>query len=396
VVEKVVADLAANLAHWRKTRGFTQEELAQRANVSVSTIRKIEQGQLNPRMETVRKIAEALRIHTTKLIGAGRSGEPTWTVRPEVWEATAHALAGTYDEPDEPPTLDSVAAVHDSLKPLLADNRYAEMARILPGLIRDVDQLNGAARELRSRVYGIAGYALIQTRRFDLGEAALQVAIDSAVNPQDAANAVDTLIWSYLRQGKLNEASTLAVRWADDIEPRLSRAGVRELAVWGRLLLRVSESALRDNRPGEAEDALNLANAVATYLGREIPPDPATTRTYGPWTVAMIRAETAVLQDKPDTALSIARTIPRNDLLYPRAASRRRHDLDMVHALAMLGRAEEAAARMWTIAEEAGEWLENQQWAHDALARITATRRTYTPPMRWLSERLNAGRASLN
>lgn len=49
--------------------GLTQKELGKRMGVDASTIRKYESGRLNPKLETVQKIAQALHIDISVLYG---------------------------------------------------------------------------------------------------------------------------------------------------------------------------------------------------------------------------------------------------------------------------------------------------------------------------------------
>ncbi|WP_433682232.1 helix-turn-helix domain-containing protein [Nocardia sp. CA-119907] len=57
-----MADLGERLQSVRKRRGLTQRELAQASNVSVSLVRKIEQGERDDtRIETLRRMAAAMR-----------------------------------------------------------------------------------------------------------------------------------------------------------------------------------------------------------------------------------------------------------------------------------------------------------------------------------------------
>jgi len=57
------------LAKLRKEKGFTQEGLARKANISYHTIIKIESGRIkNPRVGTLLKLAEALEVSTDKLL----------------------------------------------------------------------------------------------------------------------------------------------------------------------------------------------------------------------------------------------------------------------------------------------------------------------------------------
>ncbi|MEE1938170.1 hypothetical protein V1L54_01845 [Streptomyces sp. TRM 70361] len=109
----------------------------------------------------------------------------------------------------------------------------------------------------------MTGWLLTQTRRYEVASEALERSLDDSSDRLQAAATVNTVCWLLLRQGQLAEARELAARWADDTEPRISRATPSELSVWGWMLLRMSAAAVRDNRPGEAEDALRLARAAA-------------------------------------------------------------------------------------------------------------------------------------
>ncbi len=52
----------------RVKKGFTQEELALRAEINKNTIWKIETGQVSPNLKTLEKIANALEIEFQKLM----------------------------------------------------------------------------------------------------------------------------------------------------------------------------------------------------------------------------------------------------------------------------------------------------------------------------------------
>ncbi|MEU7942429.1 helix-turn-helix domain-containing protein [Microbispora bryophytorum] len=383
-------DLASNLRGWRKRRGLTQPELARASGVSASYISKIETGQhVDVRIETVRKLAVVLRVQTTTLMGKRGDAEAapmSGAVLPaEVWEPTRRALVGQYGQPDEEPTVAGVTAALDGMKPSLAANRYGDVAQVLPALIRDAEALNGAGRGVLSQVLNTAGWTLTQTRQFTLAEPTLRQALDMADDRLDAAAAVNTLVWLYLRQGKLDHARVLATQWADDIEPRMSRATVRELTMWGRLLLGITNAAVRDNRPGEAEDTLRLAASAATAIGREVESDSSTTRTFGPVTVAMIRAESATIQDRPDETLRIAARIPSSGVLHAISASRNRHRLDVAAALVSTRRVPEAVTVMAELAAHSPQWLAQQRYARDTLTRVLRRRRTLTMEMRNLA-----------
>jgi len=63
------AYIGRNLKAARVRRLLTQEELAEKAGVSPSTIVNIERDQTVPHFRTIRKLAEALDVNPTSLLG---------------------------------------------------------------------------------------------------------------------------------------------------------------------------------------------------------------------------------------------------------------------------------------------------------------------------------------
>lgn len=57
-----------HLRGWRKWRGYTQAELAQRAGIAVATVSKLENCRRTAKYVTVRKLAEALSITPERLL----------------------------------------------------------------------------------------------------------------------------------------------------------------------------------------------------------------------------------------------------------------------------------------------------------------------------------------
>lgn len=54
--------IGAKIRELRKARGLTQKELGEKAGIAEPTIRRYELGKLNPKFETVQKIAKALSV----------------------------------------------------------------------------------------------------------------------------------------------------------------------------------------------------------------------------------------------------------------------------------------------------------------------------------------------
>ncbi|MGN0708123.1 MAG: helix-turn-helix domain-containing protein [Faecalibacterium sp.] len=73
----------------RKERGLTQKELGERSGIAEPTIRRYELGKLNPKIETLMKIASALGVTVWEL-GAVDS--------PQYRQAAIHNLAQMYED----------------------------------------------------------------------------------------------------------------------------------------------------------------------------------------------------------------------------------------------------------------------------------------------------------
>jgi hypothetical protein len=187
--------------------------------------------------------------------------------------------------------------------------------------------------------------------------------------------AVGVMAWCLLRQGRLSEAGDLAVEWADRAEPRFSRATDGELAAYGKVLLYVNNAMIRDNRPGEADDALSLARAAAAKIRRDVPANASTTMTFGPAQVQIIGAENAALAGRPDRVLVLAERIPGMGLARVEPVQRLRHRLDVASAHAMRRQYGDVVEVMTALRAEAPEWLAQQRYARDILEGIIRRRR---------------------
>lgn len=61
--------LGANIKKFRKARGYTQIELANRANISRSYLADVERDRYNPSVDTLTNLAKALGINPSILLG---------------------------------------------------------------------------------------------------------------------------------------------------------------------------------------------------------------------------------------------------------------------------------------------------------------------------------------
>jgi len=63
---------------WRGVRGLSQRALAERAGVGYVLVARLELGQTDPRLSTLRRLAEALNVTVGELV----DGEPGTGKRP--------------------------------------------------------------------------------------------------------------------------------------------------------------------------------------------------------------------------------------------------------------------------------------------------------------------------
>jgi transcriptional regulator with XRE-family HTH domain len=375
----------------RKRRGLTQNELARAAGVSESLVKKLEQGEINDtRLETAHKIAAALGVPTSTLMPQGDAPVPAPESR-VAWQPVRRALEGAPD-PELPgePTLEGVRSTFRGVLPLLLGSRFAELGAVLPALLRDSDALVAgsvnatlaSARVLRAQIRQVAGALMLHTWQFETADQAFDLAMSDADDPLIAMSVVEERCWGLIRQGKLAETWELAFRWVDDHEPRMS-AGRNELAAWGRLLIRASAAAVRDNQPGQARDALRLARMAAAGTDRDFTVPYAPWHVFGPVTVQVAAAENAAIQDNPQATLDIAGRLAKTRLPVRRYAPS--HRLDVAQAHVTLRQYPEAVSVLVQLRQERPEWLPRQRHASDILGRVIQRRRTLTPEMRDLA-----------
>lgn len=367
----------------RKRRGMSQRDLAAVTGLSLSTVKKAEQGALDLRLETARKIAVALDVPTMDIVDP-KAPEEQESTGAGIWAATRDALLlpqGTASA--EAATEQGTASALLAAVKLYHANEYGRLARVLPLLIRDA---RNTSPLLRSRVMQLAGSVMTQTRQRDAARVALEQSVSDAEatgSETDAASAVVTMCWLMLTEGRFGDVRALATRWADRAEPRLSTATVPEISAWGWLLLRGSAAAIRDNRPDEAADMMTLAEAAAVIVRTDRKDFRSYWTTFGPATVAMKRTENAIVEGHPDTALRLAARVPGQ--LSPTSDNRNRHLLDVAAAHSELRHYDDATTVLNRLDAESGPWLAEQRMARDILGRIVARRRTLTPDMRHLA-----------
>lgn len=369
-------DVGVRVREARKRIGLTQQDLARSSAVSVSLIRKLEQGEYGRvRLETVRKLAVVLGVATSALMSEPDAPEPEAGDGAR-WEPVRRALEGAYGEqPSGEPTADGVRSALGEVVPLLLDTRIAELGAVMPRLLRDADALvlacpasaRLAVKSLRSQVRQVAGALMLHAWQFDAAERAFDMAMGDACDPLTAMSVVEERCWGLIRQGRLAETRELAFWWADLAEPKMSAAGREQWAAWGRLPMRGAAAAVRDNRPDEARDALRLVRMAGACARSDFALSYSPWHVFGPVTASVTAAENAAVSGQPRVTLAIATQLDAGSMRRVHRFSPS-HRLDVAHAHASLRQCPEAISVLQELRRARPQWLAQQRYARDILS----------------------------
>lgn len=392
--EASASGIGERVARIRARRGLTQEDLAERCGVNVSTIRKLEQGgRATCALDTLNRLARGLSVTTSDLFRP----IPRFDARPPDERERADLLAirqalfplrglpglVTSDGVDAP----SLAGARASLRAaavLLHRDRYVDAMAVLPSLITEARaaaeqsdvQQRRAAFDLLAESYQLGASLLTHLRHEDLASHALDLSMNAAEcsgNRLVAANAVVTQGWVLIRQGRFAEAERISVATADAIEPRLRDANRFELSTWGWLLLRASAAAARDARATESDDLLRFARAAAQAAGEDQHDQGRYWPAFGPVTVAMKAVENAMVGGRPGEALALAAAVPLQG--RPTSNNRNRFLLDQAHALVWQRQHAASLEILLDIRAQAPEWLKRQHYARRIMALVLRGRK---------------------
>lgn len=386
----------------REFRDVTQEALAERAGCSVDTIRKLEQGQRqSTSISTLRALARALDVELERLLG-----QPTVTssapadggllaLRDAIQDIDT--LPGVLsDEPaDEPPAADAWMDSVTAAEALYWEGGYSELSGMLPLLLRDGRMVvRDAANAVAERVWGrlALAYQLAASLAAQAGHTswAYQAveqqlhAAERASDPLMSGMAVSTLSWVLLRQGRWEQAQSVAERKADSLEPSMRRATPEHLAVYGNLLISAATPAARRDRHDEAAELLNLAETAATRSGP--------VRAYGSaFSVTDVRTQgvnvaLAGEQNRPGDALVLAARVDLGAINRPvHLAS---HRVDVAHAQYATGDGAGALATLLEVEQLQPEWIRYQTLAAATVREMLEAERRKNSPLRGLASRL--------
>ena len=273
--DQQMSPVGLRIAELRKIHGFTQQALANRANVSYSLLRKVEGGERSASPSFIAAITRALGVSiidlTEQPYGA-RDASPTSE------QAGVPALRQAMAEGDHP-DLDTSLRNLDDLRAALADitaarckDKYAQVVRSLPDLLRHLhatvntcpSDVRHDAHELLSAAYYHASAALRVLGHLDLSHLADERARTAAARGDDPLRAA-VAEWNHSQIQMLDGAYPAARHSIDRAAALVSLAPLTPAvpAIRGALHLRAAQIAARATNSDLAAEHLVIARSLA-------------------------------------------------------------------------------------------------------------------------------------
>ncbi|OUC83322.1 helix-turn-helix domain-containing protein [Streptosporangium minutum] len=302
--------LGGRIAAIRGARRMKQDDLAQAANVSLSMLRKIEQGARVPSDHVLDAIAVALGVDPARLLG--KSGRLDGRVHDAI--PVLRKVIATYDVPDEGPVRPMPAlraSVAGAVQKRLSA-QYIRLAQTLPGLLGELIRgVHTATNPDDTAALLVATYRAADAVAYKYGYLDLSARLIELMR-QTSATAEDPLLsasTAYVRTEVFFAAHTYhaglrAIESAIDCLPE--KAGRLRLGVLGSLHMRAAVIAARAANADAAMSHLSEARR----LGDLVPEDIYYGTAFGPSSVRV--HEVSVALGLGDRHLQLALALGEN------------------------------------------------------------------------------------
>jgi transcriptional regulator with XRE-family HTH domain len=381
--------IGENLRRLRKERGLTQEALAERAGVSVSTVARLERGRRRgERTSTLMTLANALDAELSDLtgrrerLGTDRDGGSVLAIRDVILSPSL--LPGWEEDGDEEPTpLPHLRADVDRAWSRYWAGNFGPVVAALPDLIRQArltsETTDRQGGDLLAQAYQLAAALLVHFGKTDLAAVSAERALRVAADGDDVLQWLtlhSTYAWILLNQARLSEAEAVAANVAARNEPSFS-APAEHIAVWGKLQISALWPAIAAGR--DVSDYVTAAAAGAERIGRPIE---AYQATFGPSWVATHAVHAYVVRKDPGVALKAAAKVDRSQLRNITLGS---HLLDLAQAHADARQFRAAEARLEEARRVSAVWFRHEVAARELVADIREQQTRITPGIRQLA-----------
>ncbi|MFJ2648859.1 helix-turn-helix domain-containing protein [Streptomyces sp. NPDC087420] len=365
--------LGEKLRRLRKLGGLTQEELAERAGVSVDVIRQLEQKRKgSARLPTLHALSKGLGVELTSLLGDPPGVPSNGESDPPQMVALRRAvMPPLFAPPPEPSgaetlTVELLRAEIADAWTLYHDAEFGRLVEILPGVIADARQTAGtgtdderaAGRAALGKALQLGGHLSIRMGKTDLALAALEramTAADASSDPLLPPMIANSVAWAYQRQNRLDDAIVVARHAADRVK-RDHFDDAEGVKVWGGLTMSAATSYARGNDYARADEK------EAERVGRmPVTEDNRMVSVFSKSSVRIERVRLAVQYGRPKDALELAKGMRLSKDTPP--SWRTWLLLDVARAHTDLGDADGALKALESLRRVAPTWMRHHTLA---------------------------------
>jgi transcriptional regulator with XRE-family HTH domain len=386
---EVDGGVAARVAQARKLAGLTQRQLATRTSMSLSTVRKTEQGRIPASATFVAAAARALGLLVTDL--TEEPGFRSLTSRLRTEQAFVPELERAIVEYEDPfidgplISLDEASRTLDRVVAAGRTSRYSEALRLLPDLIRHLHALpttmSGHAANERTHRLLTQAYQCAMFDAYKLGH--LSLSAWAAERMSAAAASSGDPLWAAMGLYGRGQALMFsgAYRSSDAILNRAASAVAdspdpHALQVRGAIHLTRAILAARLSRPADADTHLSEARALA----RHAPADDRFDTAFSTANVDIHDVAAAVETMDGTTAVKRGTGLRLEGRLYP---SRHGHfHIDMARAFLLHGDYERSVHHLQSARHLAPQQTRHHPQVHETIRALARIRRRTDPVTR--------------
>jgi transcriptional regulator with XRE-family HTH domain len=387
--------IGRRIARTRRTRGLTQQGLADRAYVSRSLIQQVETGHKPATPSLVAAVSAALHVDPAEIYGQPYRGSTVRTDRvhatiPDMRRALNH-IDVVPDLSTPPRPLDVLAAEVATLRRLSLAARHVQVGARISSVLEELtvhayETDSARAWALMNATQAIAASLARRLGYNDLASFAMERAAAAAARSDDPnlprlAQLSRALLM--MTMGSWGAGLKL-VRHAGDGMDRNTSASQ---AVFGALQLRAAMLSARAGNSADAWERYGVAKDVVSGLPARTPDfyalqfNPANVDVHG----VAVAVELGDVDEavKRDSALSKAKTLAR----LP-AERRAHHEIDMGRVLVSAGQFDSALRRVVRADKAAPQMTRYHPMARETVSQLSDYFRRFPEPLRMLQDRM--------
>ncbi|GAB3165232.1 hypothetical protein GCM10027059_22630 [Myceligenerans halotolerans] len=393
--------IGSRVAHYRKVRQMTQLALAQRASISVSLVRKLEQGSRDATPVVVAAVAKALDVDVTTLNGQpydrdGRHPDQIHALMPPLRRALAYW--------DVAPVLETAPRRWAQLETdareisrLRQAAQHLQVAARLPALLLEATasavEATGTRRERYFEILTVLLFAAhsvtYKTGQEDLStvvEDRLTWAAGQSADPLMAALAAWARTTSLLRAGAYDVGQNLLERAHANVDVDVDGSDGQRMA--GSLHLRGAILAARAGNAATTETHLSEAKELANRVGTDS--DGGWHQlTFGPSNVGIHDVAAAIELGDGPAALDRAEPLRLSTAIPAIRASH--HYMDLARAYLWQGRNDRALACLHKARELAPQQTRHHPTTREVLRMLVRAHRQANEPLARFSAWVGVG-----